>query len=357
MVNPDPLNALYSSLGNITDEKTQALLRQFADAIVQIAHAVQAVGSRPQPKVPSLRDIKIQLQAGGSAPLVLTGLAGRGYDTIQDEGTALAKENSLNFIGAAIQAVDNPGSLRTDVTVFDASATQDGAVTTGTQAFAGNKTFNGTTTFGDGTAGAKTIQFKNANTGILSWNPSGADTLTLPDATDTLVGKATTDVFTNKTLDTAGAGNVLKINGTGITAVNGTGAVLLTDSAIATTQFTIQSAGTPDLIIMVGATPSAEFFHDGTNGTVRADVGDLKIDAAAGKLVRTQKALTVKGATPTSAAGEIGFGNTQGLGTGALTNMQAPVIGAGTGPANAVQVVNWLELDIAGTKFWFPLFQ
>ena len=38
--------------------------------------------------------------------------------------------------------------------------------------------------------------------------------ITLPDATDTLVGKATTDVFTNKSIDADGSGNVLSnING------------------------------------------------------------------------------------------------------------------------------------------------
>jgi hypothetical protein len=44
---------------------------------------------------------------------------------------------------------------------------------------------------------------------------------------DTVLGAATSDVLTNKTLDTAGAGNVLKINGTAVSAVTGSGAVVL----------------------------------------------------------------------------------------------------------------------------------
>jgi hypothetical protein len=65
------------------------------------------------------------------------------------------------------------------------------------------------------TIGTTGIVFEGATadtseTLLTATDPTGDRTLTLPDATDTLVGKATTDVFTNKTLDAAGTGNVLK---------------------------------------------------------------------------------------------------------------------------------------------------
>lgn len=52
-------------------------------------------------------------------------------------------------------------------------------------------------------------------------------TMTLPGVDATLMGEATTNTMTGKTFDTAGSGNVFKINGTAISAVIGTGAVVL----------------------------------------------------------------------------------------------------------------------------------
>lgn len=72
-----------------------------------------------------------------------------------------------------------------------------------------------TTSIAEGSADAtKEVRFEvDGNTtgiiGILATTFTTAKTITFPDATDTLVGKATTDIFTNKTYDADGTGNVL----------------------------------------------------------------------------------------------------------------------------------------------------
>lgn len=70
------------------------------------------------------------------------------------------------------------------------------------QAYGSNQN---TFTIGDAATAAKvSLKFANNSTLSLEANPTSPRVLTLPDATDTVVGKATTDVLTNKTL----SGNV-----------------------------------------------------------------------------------------------------------------------------------------------------
>lgn len=83
---------------------------------------------------------------------------------------------------------------------------------------------------------------KGATSGTTTVNSAavaGSSVITLPAATDTLVGKATTDVLTNKTLDTAATGNSFSINGLAATANTGTGSVVrATSPTIAGPTFT-----------------------------------------------------------------------------------------------------------------------
>ena len=62
--------------------------------------------------------------------------AGSGYQTIQDEGTALTARTTLNFIGAGVSCADNAGSSRTDCTIAGGGGSltveeQDGAPSVG----------------------------------------------------------------------------------------------------------------------------------------------------------------------------------------------------------------------------------
>ena len=136
--------------------------------------------------------------------------------------------------GTANQVLQTHGSGTTSWVAAAASAAAGGSSTqvqfntAGVLTGSANLTFSAST-LSLGLAGSALgiMSFAGNTSGATLFQPAAAasGTITLPAATDTLVGKATTDTLTNKTLDTAGVGNSLLINGIAATANSGTGAV------------------------------------------------------------------------------------------------------------------------------------
>lgn len=126
------------------------------------------------------------------------------------------------------------------------------------------------------------VQWKNGSfTGDLSWAPTLSNKfLALPDANDTLVGKSTTDIFTNKTFDVVGSGNslfsssqalgdLLKNNGTKFVrfAIGSALQVLRVNSAGTDLEWAISSSGTSS-----GSTSTIQLSNGGGGFTAATNV-------------------------------------------------------------------------------------
>ena len=122
-------------------------------------------------------------------------------------------------------------------------------------------------------------------------DPTANRTISLPNDTDTLVGKQTVDTFTNKTYDTAGTGNVFRIAGVTLSAVTGSGSVVLATSPAITTSLT-----SPSSSFTLLATPTTVNF---ASAATALNMGVLGGTAAFAGAVTVAGDLIVNGTTTT----------------------------------------------------------
>ena len=166
--------------------------------------------------------------------------------------TGLPISTGVSGLGTGVATfLGTPSSsnLRTAVT----STTGTGALVFGT-----SPTFTTSILLSGSGSGNTTVQASSTASG----------TLTLPATTDTLIGKATSDTLTNKTYDTAATGNVFKINGTQVSAVTGSGSVVLGTSPTFTTSILLSGSGSGNTTIQASSTASGTLTLPATTDTL-----------------------------------------------------------------------------------------
>lgn len=158
----------------------------------------------------------------GTFVIVEEGTVGSGTMFIMTAtGAITIGTTGITFVGLTVSNYSGSSAITTvgTVTAGTWNATAIGGQYGGTGVANTGKTITLGASLTTSGAGVTTLAFG-----------ASTQTYTFPTATDTIVGAASTNTLTNKTFDTAGSGNSFKINGTAISAINGSGSVVLTTS-------------------------------------------------------------------------------------------------------------------------------
>ncbi len=225
-------------------------------------------------------------------------------ETLTNKTIAFASNTLTNV--ASINTAQTISAAKTfnDDTLKLNDSAADHAYTISTPDLAANRTLTLPLLTGDDTAvteaHTQTLTFKTLITPTIASIINGSGTLsvpssgtwTVPNVTDTAVGKATTDTMTNKTFDAAGTGNVLqnvplypdkKLWGTWI-AATGTGTSAGTNSIFNASRAAVPT-GQGTITLTVGS--SGRFATFPTDTTIDHQAG-IRFDAANAAIIRNK---------------------------------------------------------------------
>lgn len=115
------------------------------------------------------------------------------------------------------------------------------------------------------------LNLGTTNIGTLSWSPTTTRLLTMPDANDTLIGKATTDVLTNKTLTSPTINGTITTTGLTLPAFTASGNITGSGSP------TISSFGTINGLTLTATTDGLTIEGGTTSRTMTVTGADITL--------------------------------------------------------------------------------
>lgn len=265
---------------------------------------------------------------GGSCGSALTiNNGGSGGASPQTYNCSAAITISYNTIGAGNLALSNLASVNINTSLLAQTGVDAGSTT---------KPFRNLFIWGTGTYGTTYDEITGVPTGTRVW--------TLQDATDTIVGRATTDTLTNKSI----AGSEIN-SGTVAPANGGTGVANSNTLTLPAANVTIADPGTTAGIPMQstashGIAPSANTFTNGDFCTFTTTTG-----------LACNSASSVSISLPQTVAGTVNsggipyFNSTTQMSSSAALAANALVIGGGAGVAPATTTTASDILTFLGT--------